>query len=73
MKCYTGPYTWTDALQQPKQRKIDVRYKKITLPVVLYGCDTWSLILMQEHGLRPFRNRVLRRILKPEKDEITGA
>jgi hypothetical protein len=35
-------------------------YKTIILPVVLYGCDTWSLTLREEHGLRVFQNRVLR-------------
>jgi hypothetical protein len=36
-------------------------YKTIILPVVLYGCETWSLILREEHRLRVFENRVLRR------------
>jgi hypothetical protein len=35
-------------------------YKTITLPVVLYGCETWSLRLREEHRLRVFENRVLR-------------
>jgi hypothetical protein len=43
---------------------------KIILPAVLYGCDTWSFIFMEEHGLRAFQNRVLR-ILGPKKGEIT--
>jgi hypothetical protein len=38
-------------------------YKTITLPVVLYGCETWSLTLREEHRLRVFKNRVLRRDL----------
>jgi hypothetical protein len=38
-------------------------YKTIILPVVLYGCETWSLTLREEHRLRVFENRVLRRIL----------
>jgi hypothetical protein len=37
-------------------------YKTITLPVVLYGCETWSLTLREEHRLRVFQNKVLRRI-----------
>jgi hypothetical protein len=37
-------------------------YKTIILPVVLYGCETWSLTLREEHRLRVFENRVLRRI-----------
>jgi hypothetical protein len=42
------------------------------LLVVLYGCDTWSLTLREEHGLRVFENRVLRRIFRPKRDEVTG-
>ena len=41
------------------------------LPVVLYGCKTWSLTLMEECRLRVFENRVLRRIFGPKKDEVT--
>jgi hypothetical protein len=37
-------------------------YRTIILPVVLYGCETWSLSLREKHGLRVFENRVLRRI-----------
>jgi hypothetical protein len=44
----------------------------IILPVVLYWCETWSLILREEHRLRVFENRVLRRIFGPKKDEVTG-
>jgi hypothetical protein len=50
----------------------DVRvkiYKTIILPVVLYGCETWSLTLREEHRLRVFENRILRRIFK--RDEVT--
>jgi hypothetical protein len=42
------------------------------LPVVLYGCETWSLTLKEEHRLRLFENMVLRRILRPKRDEVTG-
>jgi hypothetical protein len=44
----------------------------IILPVVLYGCETWSLILREEHRLRVFENRVLGRIFGPKRDEVTG-
>jgi hypothetical protein len=47
-------------------------YKTIILPVVLYGCETWSLTLREEHSLRVFGNRVLRRIFGPKRDEVTG-
>jgi hypothetical protein len=40
--------------------------------VVLYGCETWSLTLREEHRLRVFENRVLRRIFGPRRDEVTG-
>ena len=41
------------------------------MPVVLYGCETWSLILREERRLRTFENRVLRRIFRPKRDEVT--
>jgi hypothetical protein len=47
-------------------------YETIILPVVLYGCETWSLTLREEHKLRVFQNRVLRRIFGPKRDEVTG-
>jgi hypothetical protein len=55
----------------PKNIKIRI-YKTIVLPVVLYGCETWSLTLREEHRLRVFENRVLRRIFGPKRDEVTG-
>jgi hypothetical protein len=42
------------------------------LPVVLYGCETWSLTLREENRLRVFENRVLRRIFGLKRDEVTG-
>jgi hypothetical protein len=47
-------------------------YKTIILPVVLYGCETWSLTLREEYRLRGFENRVLRGIFGPKRDEVTG-
>jgi len=47
-------------------------YKIIILPVVLNGCETWSLTLRQERNLRVFENLVLRRIFGPRRDEVTG-
>ena len=44
----------------------------LELPVVLYGCETWSLTLREEHRLRVFQNRVLRRIFGPKRDGVTG-
>jgi hypothetical protein len=46
-------------------------YRTIILPVVLYGCETWSLTLREEHS-RVFENRVLRRVFGPKRDEVTG-
>jgi len=42
------------------------------LPVVLYGCETWSLTLREEMKLRVFENKVLRGIFEPRRDEVTG-
>ena len=47
-------------------------YRTITLPVVLYGRENWSLTLMYERKLRVFENRVPRRIFGPNRDEVTG-
>jgi hypothetical protein len=46
--------------------------KTIILPVVLYGCETRSLTLREDHRLRVFENRVLRRIFGPKGDEVMG-
>ena len=54
-----------------KNLKIKI-YRTIILPVVLYGCETWLLILREEHRLRVFENRVLRRVFGPKRDEVTG-
>jgi hypothetical protein len=47
-------------------------YKIIILPVVFYGYETWSLTIWEEHGLRGFDNKVLRRIFGLKRDEVTG-
>ena len=54
-----------------KNLKIKI-YGTLILPVVLYGCETWSLTLREERRLRVFENRVLRRIFGPKRDEVTG-
>ena len=54
-----------------KNLKIKI-YRIIILPVVLYGFETWSLTLREEHRLRVFENRVLRRIFGPRRDGVTG-
>jgi hypothetical protein len=54
-----------------KKLKIKI-HRTIILPVVLYGCETWSLTLREERRLRLFENRVLRRLFGPKRDEVTG-
>jgi hypothetical protein len=53
-----------------KNLKIGI-YKMIILPVVLFGCETWSLTLREEHRLGVFENRVRRKIFGPKRDEVT--
>jgi hypothetical protein len=55
----------------PKNIKIRA-FRTIILSVVLYGCETWSLTVREEHRLRVFENRVLVRIFGPKRDEVTG-
>jgi hypothetical protein len=47
-------------------------HKTIILSVVLYGCETWSVTLREQHRLRVFENRVLRGKFGPKRDEVTG-
>jgi len=47
-------------------------YRTIILPVVLFGCETWSLTLREKRRLRVFENGVLRRIFGLKRDEVTG-
>ena len=53
-----------------KNTKIKI-YKIIVLPVVLYGCEIWSLTLREECRLRVFESRVLRKIFGRKRDEVT--
>ena len=54
-----------------KNLKIKI-YRTIISPVVLYGCDTWSLTVKEEHRVWVFDNRILRRIFRPKRDKVTG-
>ena len=54
-----GPNTFVSSTSLSKNLKIKI-YKTIILPVVLYGCETWSLTIREEHRLRVFENRILR-------------
>jgi PAS domain-containing protein len=54
-------------------KNIKIRtYKTISMPVVLYGCETWSLTSRNEHRQRVFENRMLRRIFGPRREEVMG-
>ena len=55
----------------PKNIKIKI-YRTINLPLVLYGCKTWSLTLRKKRRLRVFENRMLRRIFESMRNEVTG-
>jgi hypothetical protein len=61
---------WSTTHLLPKNLKIKI-HRTIILPVVLYGCETWSLTLREESRLRVFENRVLRRVFVPKRDEVT--
>ena len=52
-----------------KNIKIKI-YRTIMLPIVLYGCETWSLTLREVRGLRVFKNRGAK---EPKRDEVTGS
>jgi hypothetical protein len=69
--CYHSVQSLLSSRLLSKNSKIRI-YKTIILPVVLYGCETWSLTLREEHRLRVFENRVLRGIFGPKRDEVMG-
>jgi hypothetical protein len=54
-----------------KDLKIRICMTIISL-IVLYGCETWPLTLRGDHRINLFRNRVLRRIFEPKRNEVTG-
>jgi hypothetical protein len=69
--CYYSVQNILSSRLLSKNLKIKI-YRTIILPVVLYGCETWSLILRDERKLRVFENMVLRRKFGPRRDEVTG-
>ena len=69
--CYYSVQNLLSSSLLSKKLKIKI-YRTIILPVVLYGCETWSLTLRDERRLRVFENRVLRRVFWPKRDEVTG-
>jgi hypothetical protein len=66
--CYHSVQNLLSSRLISKNLKIKI-YKTVIFPVVLYGCETWSLALREEHRLRIFENRVLRRIFGPKMEE----
>ena len=71
LSCYHSVQNLLSSKLLSKNLKIKI-YKTIILPVVLYGCETWSLTPRGERKLRVFENMVLRRIFGPRRDEVTG-
>jgi len=69
--CYHSVQNFLSSSLLYKNLKIQI-YRTIILPVVLYGCETWSVTLREERRLRVLVNRVLRRIFGPKRDEVTG-
>jgi hypothetical protein len=69
--CYHSVQNLLSSHLISKNIKIKI-HKIIIVPVVLYGCKTRSLALREEHSLKVFENRVLRRIFGPRRDEIIG-
>jgi len=69
--CYHSVQHLLSSRLVSKNFKIKI-YRTIILPVVLYGCETWSLTLREERRLSVFENRVLRKVFGPERDEVTG-
>jgi hypothetical protein len=69
--CYHSVQSRLSSSLLPKNIKIKI-YRTIILPVVLYGCEIWSLTLREERRLRVFENGVLRGIFGPKRDEATG-
>jgi hypothetical protein len=70
--CYHSVQNLLSSRLLSKNMKIRV-YKTTILPVVLYECEIWPLTLWEEHRLRMFENRVLRRIFGLKRDEVTGS
>jgi hypothetical protein len=73
---YPKEFVLTESVHEKTKIQVRVTMTSIELatrifPVVLYGCETWSLTMRKERRLRVFENRVLRRIFGPKRDEVT--
>jgi hypothetical protein len=71
ISCYRSVQNVLSSNLLSKILKIKI-YGTIILRVVLYGCETWSLTLREERRLRVFKNRVLKRVFGPKRDQVTG-
>jgi hypothetical protein len=69
--CYHSVQNLLPSSLLSKNVKIKI-YRTIILPVVFYGCESWSVTLRKKRWLRVFENKVLRRIFGPKRDEVTG-
>ena len=68
--CYQTVHSLMSSSLLSKNITIKI-HTTIILPVVLYGCETWFLALTEEHGLRVFEKRVMRKIFGPKRDRVT--
>jgi hypothetical protein len=69
--CYRVVQSLLSSCLLSRNVKVKIHKTRI-LPAILYGCETCSLTLRDEQRLRVFENRVLRRILRPKRDEVMG-
>ncbi|KAJ4450732.1 hypothetical protein ANN_02162 [Periplaneta americana] len=69
--CYYSVEKLLSSSLLSKNLKVRI-YKTVILPVILYGCETWTLTLREEQRLRVFENKVLRKIFGAKRDEVTG-
>ncbi|KAJ4427971.1 hypothetical protein ANN_23984 [Periplaneta americana] len=69
--CYYSVEKLLSSSLLSKNLKVRI-YKTVILPVLLYGCETWTLTLREEHRLSVFENKVLRKIFGAKRDEVTG-
>jgi hypothetical protein len=67
--CYHSVQSLLSSRLLARNVKVKI-YKTIIVPLVLFVCEMWSLMLREEHRLRVFENRVLRRIFGPKRDEV---
>jgi hypothetical protein len=71
--CYHSVQKVLSSCLLSTRKNVKIRiYKTVILPVVVYGCETWSLTLREEQRLSVFENRVLRRIFELKGDEVKG-